>query len=154
MDPSIVYHAMDEDKAFAKSLKIAKQVYADRVRGAVHDRAIVGVLEPIIGGRNKDQIVAVKRVYSDRLLERHIEKWDPEYRQKMAVDATIHQQVTITCQVIQELTLDRLDTNERSLVRQLLQIRLDKQKARELPEPAGDAVEELPTAIGEVGESE
>ena len=73
----------------ADRLEEALQEYRDLVEGEIHRRAIEGVPEPIIGGKDRDQIVTYVQRYSDRLLEFHARRHIPEYRQAQQVDLNI-----------------------------------------------------------------
>jgi hypothetical protein len=65
-----VLAAAREDEAFGEAYLVAKEVGTDKT--LVHEarrRALEGTDKPIVGGKNKDEIVAYEKVYSDRLHE-------------------------------------------------------------------------------------
>lgn len=65
----------------------AEEMYRESLIEAAHDRAVNGVEEPIIGGKDRDEIVTHVTRYSDRLMERMLEaKGGPEFSPKMRVD--------------------------------------------------------------------
>lgn len=71
---------------FAEMVDEAKLLYRDRIVETVVERAVNGIEEPIIGGMARDQIVAYKRVYSDRLLELEAKRVEHGYRDKGGVE--------------------------------------------------------------------
>lgn len=64
---------------FAERYECAVNRHRDAIYMAAYERSVHGYLKPIIGGRNKDEIVAHERVYSDSLtallLKRHYEEF-------------------------------------------------------------------------------
>ena len=65
-----VLEAVKEDEGFAAAYHQAKELCTDTT--LVHEarrRALQGISKPIVGGKNKDEIVAYEQVYSDRLHE-------------------------------------------------------------------------------------
>lgn len=83
---STVKNAIKTNPVFAAMVDEAKEVYKDRIMEAVYVRAVDGINEPIIGGPNRDEIVAYKRVYSDRLLELEAKRVEPMYRDKAGIE--------------------------------------------------------------------
>lgn len=64
----------------------AQDLYRDKVSRAVHNRAIVGWLEPQF---HKGQFCGYIRKFSDRMLELQAKRYVPEYRDKSAVDVNV-----------------------------------------------------------------
>lgn len=84
-----VRHYMKTDKSFAEEVERARQAYRELLENAAHRRAVHGVPRPIIGGRNKDQVVAIETVYSDGLLQFLMRANDREkYGDQVKVDNT------------------------------------------------------------------
>ncbi len=72
--------------AFEALKKEAQGLYRDKVSRAVHNRAITGWLEPQY---YKGQFYGYIRKFSDRLLELQAKRYEPEYRDKSAVDVNV-----------------------------------------------------------------
>jgi len=103
------------DPEFAEAWAEAYERFVDGLRSHAVKRATEGWREPILGGLARDQIVAYKPVYSDRLLELLLKRHDQNYRDKV----TVEQNKTV--RNIHSLDLSGLSTDERTLVRQLLE---------------------------------
>lgn len=71
---------------FEEMVTDAKMIYRDKIVETIYERAITGIEEPIIGGVARDQVVAYKRVYSDRLLELEAKRIEHGYRDKGGVE--------------------------------------------------------------------
>ena len=72
--------------AFEALKKEAQGLYRDKVSRAVHNRAISGWLEPQF---YKGQFCGYIRKFSDRLLELQAKRYEPEYRDKSALDVNV-----------------------------------------------------------------
>jgi len=72
--------------AFEDLKSEAQGLYRDKVSRAVHNRAIVGWLEPQF---HKGQFCGYIRKFSDRMLELQAKRYNPEYRDKSAVDLNV-----------------------------------------------------------------
>lgn len=69
VSPATVLRLRKEDKDFDAAVRVAKDLFVDEVLvAAARQRAVEGVERPIIGGKDRDQIVATEQVYSDSLL--------------------------------------------------------------------------------------
>lgn len=109
-----VLEHVKEDEGFASAYEEAKQLCIDKtlVREA-RRRALEGTDKPIVGGKDKDQIVAYEKVYSDRLHELLLKAERPEqYRENSKGNINISGGVlTLTAQPMQstdwERTVDR-----------------------------------------------
>ena len=68
-----------DDPNFSARVEEARQCWVDEnlVKPA-HERAVVGYDQPIIGGKDRDEVVAYKRVYSDSLLQTLLKGARPE----------------------------------------------------------------------------
>lgn len=71
---------------FEEMVTEAKMVYRDKIVETVYERAVLGTDEPLIGGIARDQVVAYKRTYSDRLLELEAKRIEHGYRDKGGVE--------------------------------------------------------------------
>ena len=83
---STVRNYIKTNPMFQEMFEDAKMVYRDRIVETVVQRAVDGIEEPIIGGMARDQVVAYKRVYSDRLLELEAKRVEHGYRDKGGVE--------------------------------------------------------------------
>lgn len=77
------------DPDFEEAFQEAKAAYADHVQAAVHKLAIEGVLEPILGGQWKDEIITHKRVYATNLLALEAKRVNPEYRENNNINVNV-----------------------------------------------------------------
>lgn len=110
---TVIEHAR-EDEEFGAAYEEAKQLGTDTtlVKQA-RRRALEGTDKPLIGGKNKDEIVAYEKVYSDRLHELLLKAYRPdEYRENSKGSVNITGGVlTLTAQPMQstdwERTVDR-----------------------------------------------
>lgn len=78
-----------EDPDFDAAVRMAKNLFVDEVlvKAAV-TRAVDGVERPIIGGKDRDQVVATEQVYSDSLLALLLKSQrGDEFREPKAGDA-------------------------------------------------------------------
>lgn len=105
----------------------ALERYRDSFYVAARQRAVDGVQKPIIGGQYRDEIVCYETVYSDKLLELFLKRFDPEFRTHKVVD---HRG---GLDVRQEMDLSSLSRDARRHLRSLLlQIKEDKEREKEL----------------------
>lgn len=79
-----------ENPEFNDHIDDAVAHYAAIVVGAAHERAVDGYLVPIVGGRNKDEIVTYERRFSDSIMSMMLKKVDPAFNptQKVEVSGT------------------------------------------------------------------
>lgn len=82
---TVVAH-IDNDPEFSEAFHDAKQVYRDRCLKQAQKLMFEGVEEPIIGGKDRDTVVATKIRYSEPLLMMELKKVDPEYKERQEVD--------------------------------------------------------------------
>jgi hypothetical protein len=80
---------MEKNSEFAQAWEVARQTYADKITGLIEERAFIGIEEPIIGGKFRDEVVGHKRVYSDSLAVMHAKRYVEEYREKQQVDVAV-----------------------------------------------------------------
>lgn len=86
VSPLTVKAAEKNDPSFAEMVGLAQMEYRDKVAAEVYRRAIEGYDVPIIGGKDKDRVVALERRYSDRLLEMEAKRVDSGYREKQSLN--------------------------------------------------------------------
>ena len=72
----------DSDPDFAVAMEEALDIYRDTITEVVENRALNGVDEPIIGGKNKDEIVAYVKRFETALTIMHAKRYIPEYSEK------------------------------------------------------------------------
>lgn len=85
-----IRHHMELDPDFAAAVQEAKEFYRDKVISHHRDLLFNGCEEPIVGGKDKDEIVAYKRVYPIRLIELELRRQEPEYREKTEMDMNVN----------------------------------------------------------------
>lgn len=83
--PNCVNEHRKKDPTFNEAVEIAMQMYADDVH-ALAVKLMNGVDEPIIGGKDKDEIVGYKRVYATNLVSMELKRTNPEYKERSEVD--------------------------------------------------------------------
>jgi len=86
ISPKTVALHRKNNPMFQEMIDEAKLRYRDKIAETIYERAVTGVEEPIIGGMARDQVVAHKRVYSDRLLELEAKRVDHAYRERGGVE--------------------------------------------------------------------
>lgn len=67
---------VNEDENLGQLLLEAHELYLNRLETEAYRRAVDGVLEPVIGGKDPEIVTYVRR-YSDKLLELLLKKADP-----------------------------------------------------------------------------
>lgn len=87
--PETVTEHKRRDPVFKELCDAAKEAHTDELIASAMTRGVEGVTEPIIGGKDRNQIVAHKRVYSDRLLELLLKSRREEFRNNVQVDASV-----------------------------------------------------------------
>jgi hypothetical protein len=86
ISPSAVSALEAKDKDFAASVRAAKDLWVENVlvKAAVR-RAVEGVQRPVIGGKFKDEVICHETIYSDGLLSKMLDGYQPEiYKPSMA----------------------------------------------------------------------
>lgn len=92
----VVQNLRAKDDEFALKCEEALEDYRESLEAEAYRRAVEGVKEPIIGGRNKDKIVVEVSRYSDRLMEKLLNANIPDkYRNNVQVDANISSGVLV-----------------------------------------------------------
>lgn len=103
------------DPEFAEAWANARDSFVASLYKAAISRATEGWLEPIIGGEFRDRVVANKPVFSDRLLEVLLKRYDHNFRDR--VDINHNKNVSVT----HKLDLSTLTPEVRQLARQMIE---------------------------------
>ena len=74
------------DPEFAEACELALQERLDELENAAFTRAIDGVDEPVIGGKDRDQIITSIRRYSDGLMTTLLKAHRAAYRERQEID--------------------------------------------------------------------
>ena len=80
---------MLNDPEFNEAVLLARGLYADRVKRTVEKIALDGIDEPIIGGINRDKVVATKKVYATNVLIQEMKRTDSDYKDTKSIDVTV-----------------------------------------------------------------
>ncbi|HNQ98351.1 MAG TPA: hypothetical protein PKN52_00045 [Trueperaceae bacterium] len=83
--PTVTSH-VENDPDFAAAFQDAKDAYRDRVMAHAYKLSIEGVEEPIIGGKDKDEVVAYKKVYATNILAMEMRRVNPDYKDRADVN--------------------------------------------------------------------
>ena len=89
------------DPAFAEEVEDAKMAYRDRISAEVFRRGVEGWDEPVY---QRGERVGYVRRYSDRMLEIHAKRFEPEYRDKQQVDMNHSGGVLVVGSISQDST--------------------------------------------------
>lgn len=110
------------DAAFNEAYDVALERHRDRIYAAARHRAVEGYEVPIVGGRNKDEIVAYERKYSDNIMMLMLKRHFPEFREagsaagpKITVN-TDNRSVNVT-----GVDVTKLDREQRKKLRDFLE---------------------------------
>lgn len=107
--------ALAADPEFCEAMEAG----ADRHRNAIYEsayrRATEGYDVPIVGGRNKDEIVAYERRYSDSLTKTLLQRHFPEFRDQKPVSV-----VNVTSNTLNAFDPAKLDRTDRDHLRRIL----------------------------------
>lgn len=95
---------------------LALEGYADVFIQEAQRRAVKGTKKPIVGGRERDKIVAHEMQYSDRLMELFLKRGDPTFNEKSKLE--IEGRVSVR----EEMNLRDLSPRARAKLRELLEI--------------------------------
>jgi hypothetical protein len=77
---------LEDDPDFAVAWEEALNEYRDYLRSKVEQRALEGTLEPIIGGKDRDVVVAHVRRYETQLTMMHARAYVSDYAEKQQVE--------------------------------------------------------------------
>ena len=76
-----------QDPQFDAACKIAYGLYCDSLEAEVFRRAVLGWNEPVF---YRGEVCGHIQRWSDRMLELHVKRHIPEYREKQTVDLTVN----------------------------------------------------------------
>lgn len=82
---TLQYH-LERDEEFAAGYEDAKRKYRDKIHRHATELMLQGTEVPIIGGKNKDQIVAKYKNYPIPLLQMELKRVDPDYKDRQEID--------------------------------------------------------------------
>lgn len=77
------------DPEFEEGFAEAKQRYADKIERVAQEVAQTGIFKPIIGGKERDFVVAYERVVATNILAMQMKRSNPEYREKSELDLNV-----------------------------------------------------------------
>lgn len=125
--------------AFQELCDDARAAFFATIQAAALQRAVNGHLEPIVGGRNRDEIVAYKPVYSDTLMAMFLKRGTSDsFIDKKEIELTSRPQ---------SFNLHELSPRARRALRNLLEImvedRREKEEAEKLKSGAIDVAEHI-----------
>jgi hypothetical protein len=79
-------HYQDSDPDFAEAMEEALDYYRDKLTANIENRALNGTMEPVIGGKNKDEVVAHIQRFETSLTMMHARRFIPEYSEKYQIE--------------------------------------------------------------------
>lgn len=95
---------------------LALEGYTDVFIAEAKRRAVDGTKKPIVGGRERDKIVAYEEMFSDRLMELFLKRGDPTFNEKSKLE------IEGGVSVREEMNLRDLSPRARAKLRELLEI--------------------------------
>lgn len=109
------------DEGFAQAYEIAYGKYREVLHNEIYRRAVEGVDEPIIGGRNRNEVVTHVKRYSDNLITMLARRHIPEFKESKNLNVDARNTVGGNISVTHDVDLRKLTKNKRELLRQLLE---------------------------------
>jgi hypothetical protein len=77
---------LENDPIFAQGYEDAKRIYRDKIHRHAERLMMGGVDVPIVGGKNRDRVVANYKNYPYQLLHAELKRVDPGYTDRQEVD--------------------------------------------------------------------
>ena len=77
---------LKSDPDFMAAFEEARERYRDMVYAARNKALFEGYAEPIVGGKDKDEVVAIKQNFPFQVLLKELQRVDPAYRDKAELD--------------------------------------------------------------------
>lgn len=74
------------DPDFAEAYEEAKERYRDRCHEQADKLMFEGVDQPLLGGKDKDQIITYVTKYSEGLLQMELKRVDPSYKDRSEIE--------------------------------------------------------------------
>jgi hypothetical protein len=87
VDVTTILRHRDNDPEFEAAVQRALGQYHDKVHDLAY-RLMDGIKEPIIGGKDKDEIIAHKVIHATNLLAMEMRRVNPEYKERAEVEHT------------------------------------------------------------------
>lgn len=81
-----VQNHIDNDPAFKAAREEALAEYADVIQQHAFKVSVKGVKKPIVGGKDKDEIVAYEEVYATNILAMEMKRTNAEYKERSEID--------------------------------------------------------------------
>lgn len=78
-----------KDKEFAQAWEEAKQIFKDQLEMKAYELAVEGIPMPIIGGKDRDEIITWVKKYEPRLIELILKRHIEDYRDQSKVDHNV-----------------------------------------------------------------
>lgn len=118
---STINKLLDDDADFCEDMQAAYDRHRQAIYDSAYRRAVYGYDKPIIGGREKDTVVATERVYSDTLAALFLRRHFTEFKDVGGgKGATINVNASATANVVKaKLDVRKLTRAQRNLMRQL-----------------------------------
>jgi hypothetical protein len=117
--PHTIWERRQADPDFELCVQMALEDYTDKLRREVHRRGVEGWIERGIYDKDGNHLGDVKK-FSDRLLELHVKKHDPTYRENLKVEANVEATATHTHTAVPMGDLRKLDKAGRDALRTVL----------------------------------
>lgn len=111
---------IDRNPDFAELVEAAAQRHRDALYAHGLQRATVGYLKPVIGGKDKDEIVAYERVVSDSLLALYLKRHFVEFREASKAPAATNVTVNNGPQINIKATTRSMSAEDRERLREIL----------------------------------
>ena len=89
MSQNCVRNHLNNDPAFAEAYEEAYTYFKDALEAEMLRRAVQGWKEPVVGGKDKDEVVTHVQKFDSQLLQLALKRHIPEYREKYQVDANV-----------------------------------------------------------------
>ena len=77
-----LHNVKKRDPVFREAVRMAVTVFRDNIRQAMFDRGVRGYTEPVIGGKDRDEVLFYKRIFSDAQLTNLARIHIPEMRKQ------------------------------------------------------------------------
>lgn len=108
---------------FTECEKIASSLFQERLQLEMYRRGVEGVTEPVIGGKNRDEIVCTVRKYSDKCLEMlgriHMKEMQNGHQINIQNNNNGETETKVVTNNSDSFDFERLDPDQLNLVRQL-----------------------------------
>lgn len=79
-------HHLAADPEFAEAFEDAKRAYRDKLHEHASNLMFEGVDRPVLGGKYKDEVVAIYKEYPIPLIQMELKRVDPDYKDRQDVN--------------------------------------------------------------------